>query len=110
MRLQQDALGWGAFAELVHRGGLWRAEFAVRIGHRVLLQNAVSPNGPHLRPRADLSARGRVALTRERGSVARGHALYVSRRAACVCWATVVSSSGELLGLNDQVGQQYKRD
>jgi len=45
-------------------------------------------NGSHQRPRADLSARGRGALNRVRGSAARGRALYASRRAACVCWAT----------------------
>jgi hypothetical protein len=49
-----------------------------------------SPNGPHLRPHAGLSARGRAAPEKVPPLPARGRALYVSRRAACVCYAAVV--------------------
>ena len=54
----------------------------IRRMHRDLIMSA---NGPHQRPRADLSARGRAALNRAPSSAARGQALYASRRAACVC-------------------------
>jgi len=50
--------------------------------------HVVPPNGPYLRPHADVSARGRAALDRMRSSAARDRALYGSRRAACSCNAT----------------------
>ena len=53
----------------------------------------MSPNGSHQRPHADLTARGRVALNRALGPAARGRALYASRRAACVCYATGLGAS-----------------
>jgi hypothetical protein len=57
----------------------------VQTGHLVIGGVLESHNGPHQRPHADLSARGREGLERAGGLLARGRALYASRRAACVC-------------------------
>ena len=46
---------------------------------RFMPQRFLVSNGSHQRPHADLSARGRAALTRAPSSAARGRALYVSR-------------------------------
>jgi hypothetical protein len=58
------------------------------VGDLVRAVTGLSPNGPHQRPHANLSARGREGLGIAGGQIARGRALYASRRAACVCWAT----------------------
>jgi hypothetical protein len=50
--------------------------------------NSLSPNGTHQRPHADGSARGRDGLVIATTSIARGHALYLSRLAAWVCSAS----------------------
>jgi hypothetical protein len=59
--------------------------YECRAGHCVGEVTLLSSNGSHQRPHANESARGREGLVDAERWIARGRALYVSRRAACVC-------------------------